>query len=599
MAVINEEEKSKQIEVSGEQIVDAVNKIPTIEADIKSNASSISRVYADEMMNRAAIEELTTRTSDAETAISSMTEAIQKNVTDIEEVNSQIDELKNSTPGGGGSSEEVEALSGRVESIETALDGHTVKSDVPENAVFTDTIYDDSEVKEDIERNKTDILSVKNEYEKNPLHGKKVSFLGDSICAGSEAEGRYFGGYGRIIAERNGMVYENVARGGATITAKTYTSEGVAKPWLCRMVENMSVDSDYVIVEGGINDAWHWQSHGLEIGSISNGYTAELDDTTYYGAFESMLKQLITRFKGKKIGYIAVPKIMKYYDSERNAPNFYHIAMECCAKWGVPVCDLNTIIPPTEFLNTLGNEHSTDGTHPTYEGYLQYYCDPIEAWMKTLTTSNTAATAQKIVEAYMQGVNEAIEALQTGKLSNVGVSFRRAKLPLADGTTIEIDVLTAVDGTVIIPYTNRVPLAIDTDGSIFNGTGYQDGYRLSSSGTTKGLTGSAVTGYISAADGDIIRIYGCEWGASNTAMNYICAYDEQFNFIGSAATINGSDSLNQSSNKIVTGYAKDTELNATLTLTGATIAYIRISSVGSTGSCKGKDMIVTVNEEIT
>jgi lysophospholipase L1-like esterase len=449
------------------------------------------------------------------------------------------------------------------------------------------------------EENKTDILSVKNEYEKNPLRGKKVSFLGDSICAGSEAEGRYLGGYGRIIAERNGMIYENVAHGGATIAAKTYTSEGVAKPWLCRMVENMSGDADYAIIEGGINDAWHWQSHGLEIGSISNGYTAELDDTTYYGAFESMLKQLITRFKGKKIGYIAVPKIMKYYDSERNAPNFYHIAMECCAKWGVPVCDLNTIIPPTEFLNTLGNEHSTDGVHPTYEGYLQYYCDTIEAWMKTLTTSNTAATAQKIVEAYMQGVNEAIEALQTGKLSNVGVSFRRAKLPLADGTTIEIDVLTAVDGTVIIPYTNRVPLAIDTDGSIFNGTGYQDGYRLSSSGVTKGLTGSAVTGYIPVKADDVIRIYNCGWATTNHAMNYICAYDADFIFIGSAATARDSEHLTKNGTNFISAYTKDTELNATLTLTGATIAYIRVSSNGDTGSCKGKDMIVTVNEEIT
>ena len=444
----------------------------------------------------------------------------------------------------------------------------------------------------------TDILSVKNEYEKNPLRGKKVSFLGDSICAGSEVEGRYLGGYGRIIAERNGMVYENVAQGGATVTANTYTSEGLAKTWLCRKIETMSNDSDYAIIEGGINDAWHWQSHGLEIGSISNGYTAELDDTTYYGAFESMLKQLITRLKGKKIGYIAVPKIMPYYDSDRNAPNFYHIAMECCAKWGVPVCDLNTIIPPTEFLNTLGNEHSTDGVHPTYEGYLQYYCDPIEAWLKTLTTSSTAATAQKIVEAYMQGVNEAIEALQTGKLSNVGVSFRRAKLPLADGTTIEIDVLTAVDGTVIIPYTNRVPLAIDTDGSIFNGTGYMDGYRLSSSGVTKTLAKSVVTGYIPAKNGDTIRIYDCDWAVNTHASNYLCLYDSNFAFIASAATANGSYTLTQSNGKIVQSYTYSDDKNATITIESETVAYIRVSSYGTGSGCDGSKMLITVNEEI-
>ena len=486
---------------------------------------------------------------------------------------------------------DILSVSKKTATLETNIGGHTVKSDVPENAVFTDTVYDDTEVKKDISK-------ITSEYEKNPLFGKKVSFLGDSICAGSDAEGRYLGGYGKIIADRNSMIYENVARGGATVTANTYTREGEAKTWLCRIVETMSDDADYAIIEGGINDAWHWQALGLEIGSISDGYNAVLDDTTYYGAFESMLKQLVTRFKGKKIGYIAVPKIMDLYDSERNVPNFYHIALECCAKWGVSVCDLNTIIPPTEYLSTLTDEYTTDGVHPTYEGYLKYYCDPIEAWMKTLMTSNTAMTAQKIVESYMQGVNDAIEALQTGKLSNVGVSFRRAKLPLADGTTIEIDVLTAVDGNVIIPYTNRVPISIDTDGSIFNGTGYMEGYRLSSSGATKEHEYSTVTGFISASDGDVIRINGCDWASNKNALNYICAYDAEFNYIGHACTVSGSDSLTIKSG-VVTNYQKDDALNATMTLSGATIAYIRVSSNGTGSGCDGSKMIITVNEEIS
>ena len=153
------------------------------------------------------------------------------------------------------------------------------------------------------------------------------------------------------------------------------------------MVENMDADADYAIIQGGINDAWQWSDHGtIEIGEITEGYDAKLDETTYYGAFESMLKQLVTKFQGKKIGYIATPKIMSLYDSEQNAPNFYHIALECCAKWGVPVCDLNIITPSASYLKTLGISYTSDGTHPTYAGYLKYYCDPIEAWMRKLTT---------------------------------------------------------------------------------------------------------------------------------------------------------------------------------------------------------------------
>ena len=46
-------------------------------------------------------------------------------------------------------------LSNRVSVLETNLDGHTVKSDVPENAVFTDTVYDDTELS-----NRIDVLET-------------------------------------------------------------------------------------------------------------------------------------------------------------------------------------------------------------------------------------------------------------------------------------------------------------------------------------------------------------------------------------------------------------------------------------------------------
>ena len=42
------------------------------------------------------------------------------------------------------------------------VNGHTVKSDVPENAVFTDTVYDDTEVQKRISQQSTEIMSIKN-----------------------------------------------------------------------------------------------------------------------------------------------------------------------------------------------------------------------------------------------------------------------------------------------------------------------------------------------------------------------------------------------------------------------------------------------------
>lgn len=430
----------------------------------------------------------------------------------------------------------------------------------------------------------------------NPLYGKKVSFLGDSICAGADTEASYLGGYGKIIADRNNMAYENLGHGGATVTAETYSSStGYAKPWLCRMVENMSADADYAIVEGGINDAWQWSDHkNIEIGELTSGYSATLDDTTYYGAFESMLKQLVTKFQGKKIGYIAVPKTMGLYDSNRNAPNFYHIALECCAKWGVPVCDLNTIIPPTEYLKTLGTTYTADGTHPTYEGYLKYYCDPIEAWMKTLTTGGSVPSMMSSAD------------LDKKYVLKSDIFTKKAQLTLEDGTTVLIDVIVASEGTTIQKYTNQVPKSIDTDGSVYNGCGYEYGLRLSSSGVTKAQAVSYVTGYMPARAGDVIRIFGCGWGTNLNANNYICAYDSNFSFIGARSTsVTSGKTLTTYSTNILDSFDWNDNGDATLVLADVTnIAYIRINSKGQTASSDRQeydieDMIVTVNEEIT
>lgn len=442
----------------------------------------------------------------------------------------------------------------------------------------------------------------------NPLLGKKISLIGDSICAGSGESTSYLGGYGKIIAERNNMVYENFGKGGSTITAETYSeSTGQALGWICRMVDSMGADADYAIVEGGINDAWRYlDGRETKIGAITKGYNATLDDTTYYGAFESMLKKLVTKFQGKKIGYIAIPKTgCGMYDSGQNAPNFYHIALECCAKWGVPVCDLNNIVPSFAYLKTLGTTYTADGTHPTKEGYEKYYCDVIEAWMKTLTTggNGNANLVAQLVEEYTKGFSDAIKALQDGKLNNTGVSFRKARLPLADGTTIEIDVLTAKDGSLVVTFTNQVPISIDTDGSIFNEVGYISGTRLSSSGATKSEAGNFTTGYIPAKNGDVIRVWNCKWADYNTATNYICAYDSNFTYIGGVATTIGSSfSLTPYSKTILGNYSRDDNANFTATLNNSSIAYIRVCSRGDYGTTgvviDPSKMIVTVNEEI-
>ena len=57
-------------------------------------------------------------------------------------------------------------LSNRVNTIETNLGSHTIKSDVPENAIFTDTIYDDTALKTELTTAITTAVSDKaNSYD--------------------------------------------------------------------------------------------------------------------------------------------------------------------------------------------------------------------------------------------------------------------------------------------------------------------------------------------------------------------------------------------------------------------------------------------------
>ena len=274
------------------------------------------------------------------------------------------------------------------------------------------------------------------------LNGKSVIWDGDSIAAGAG----YAGGYGKIIADRNGMTSNNVAVSGGTIaknqfyyvawkngstiyytkpfrpipgttlaydshgeypsgnsyTIDAYNSEnntitisGViytyspsdsrARHWVCESVKSLT-DVDYYILEGGVNDV----TNAVPLGELSNGFNAALDEETFYGAFESMIKTIYENHGGKKVGYVFVHKVSNYW---QKGQSYFDAAMICCNKWCVPIIDLTLLVPPFA-LFPLGTDLYTnlravytknaDGTHPNEQGYKKYYCDKIQSWMKTL-----------------------------------------------------------------------------------------------------------------------------------------------------------------------------------------------------------------------
>lgn len=156
-----------------------------------------------------------------------------------------------------------------------------------------------------------------------------------------------------------------------------------------------------------------------------------------------------------------------------------------------------------------------------------------------------------------------------------------------------------------ITFTNLVPTSIDTDGSIYNGVGYKDDTRLSSSGgvSSSAQNGSVTTGFIEwHGDGDVLRMKGVEWKDANANGHghyYINTYDENKKFLaylsaGEAQYYTHIVTITRDANGIETiVFNKDYGTSNSTLQAFRKAAFIRINAYG-----KGADMIVTINEEI-
>lgn len=156
-------------------------------------------------------------------------------------------------------------------------------------------------------------------------------------------------------------------------------------------------------------------------------------------------------------------------------------------------------------------------------------------------------------------------------------------------------VITAV-AELPLAYKNLVPLSTNADGSIYNGTGYKNGYRLNSSGTETELSGAACSGYI-PYNFETIRVWGTTNSNKNTTGFYVALYDASFTrinvFAGNNAT--AAHSIEAFNNKYLwTINPANLTDNATLNGYFAQASYIRVSMP----NCAGTDLTVTLNDDM-
>ena len=150
-------------------------------------------------------------------------------------------------------------------------------------------------------------------------------------------------------------------------------------------------------------------------------------------------------------------------------------------------------------------------------------------------------------------------------------------------------------------YTNLIPTSINADGTIYNGTGYKEGYRVRSGGAEGAQNNATCSGYIPVKAGDIVRVSGINF-FYDTSSNAINVSDSNFTNLGQLVANNAKWNYGIFTNE--GGYYDYGWYSVVEESTGvykwvvppatSKVAYIRITGY----TMDGEKMIATVNEEI-
>lgn len=145
------------------------------------------------------------------------------------------------------------------------------------------------------------------------------------------------------------------------------------------------------------------------------------------------------------------------------------------------------------------------------------------------------------------------------------------------------NVVVAVSGgDTGLGYTNQLPIATDASGAIYNGVGYENGYRLNSSAVRKEAAGCGHTGFIPATAGSVLRFKNI--AACQVGYGYITYWKADKATAAHAIYSIVADSFTVDENGVSSFAIPDND----------NIAYVRLS-YGEMSA----DSIITIDEEIT
>ena len=266
-----------------------------------------------------------------------------------------------------------------------------------------------------------------------------------------------------------------------------------------------------------------------------------------------------------------------------------------------------------EWIDELPAQESTGGSTVTTYAVTNALSNCVSSNGATAVNANAAYSAT-ITANDGYTLDGATVTITMGGTNITSTAYSNGAVSIAKVTGAVVVTVSAVKKAS--GYTNLVPTSIDTDGSIYNGTGYKDNTRLSSSGGVSGSpqTGSVTTGLMEYTYKApfIVCIKGATWlGESEKDSSthwYLNIYkaDKSYSCGVSSGALTSSGNGGGFGGQIQVSYDSTTGVTtfdftksdnaqtgvlATAIQTGR---YIRINAKG-----KGADLIVTVNQEIT
>ena len=227
---------------------------------------------------------------------------------------------------------------------------------------------------------------VKNKQPMNELFGKRLALCGDSI-----AEGHSGDSFGWTIAETQNMSFDKPAIGTSQIASSSPVTS------ILDQVDSLNgKDYDYILVEGGINDALN----NATLGAITDGYGATLDASTTIGGLELICKTLIEDHpNAKKLFIFCHRTTSKNHTPHVQQQTYFEAMIPVLEKWHIPYIDIRNYPLCAYNDDYTAAYFGTDALngpslHPNNAGYALGYIGPITDAMLFGSVSNSGASEE-------------------------------------------------------------------------------------------------------------------------------------------------------------------------------------------------------------